>query len=225
MTDPMEFATLPATLKLVAADIADVDLARDRNTLRRKFKAADIFLTEIIGSSRDPYPTVNKASRDSWSTRELAVIRVREGINNGTFAIFFRDPQSGLLIQVAPEDLCRAVYCEEIMRGGVVRAAAGESIEKYRGWEALTKTVSVKQWRAAEKSRRPAADEAKCRAWLLEAMLANPTRSIKAKLEWQTEARQLFGVTVRAFNRAWRSAIEESGSTWNRAGAPRKPLQ
>jgi hypothetical protein len=222
---PMQFATLPATLKLVTADIAEVDLERGRNTLHRKFKAADFFLTDVIGNSRDPYATVNKASRDYWSTRELAVTRFQNGINKGAFEIFFRDPQSGSIIKVAPEDLCGAVYCEEIMRGGVVRAAARENIEKYRGWDALTKVASVKQWRAAEKLRRPAADEGKCQAWLFAGMLASPYQKIKAKREWRIEATRLFGVTVRAFNRAWSSAIEASGSTWDQSGAPHKSSQ
>jgi hypothetical protein len=225
MTDLMEFETLPAALKLVATNIAEVDLARGRDALSRKFEVADFFLADVIGSSRDPYATVNKASRDSWSTRELAIIKFQSGVNKGGIEIYFRDPGSSSLIKIAPGDLCGAVYFEEITRGGVVRAAAGESIEKYRGWDALTKADSVRRWSAAEKLRRPAADEGKCQAWLFAGMLASPYQKLKAKREWRIEATRLFGVNVRAFNRAWASAIEASGSTWDQSGAPHKSSQ
>jgi hypothetical protein len=82
---PMELTALPAAIKLFTGDIAEVDLDRGRDTIRSKFGAAGFFLTDVIGSSRDPYATVNKASRDYWSTREFAVIRFRNGINKGAF--------------------------------------------------------------------------------------------------------------------------------------------
>jgi len=49
-------------------------------------------------------------------------------------------------------------------------------------------------------------------------MLANPTRKVKAKPEWQEDAMRLFGVNVRAFNRAWKSAIKASGINVEQAG-------
>jgi hypothetical protein len=116
------------------------------------------------------------------------------------------------------------MYCEEIMRGGVVRATAGENIETYRGWDVLINPASLKRWRAAEKLRRPAADEGACRSWLLQAMRTSPNKKTKAKLEWRLEAQRRYGVTIRAFNRAWKFACKESGSTWDQAGAMNKSL-
>jgi hypothetical protein len=81
---------------------------------------------------------------------------------------------------------------------------------------------SVERWLAAEKSHRPAADESKCGAWLLEAMRASPKKKIGVKRDWWIKAKQLFGVSIQAFNRAWSSAVKMSGSNWDRRGAPRK---
>jgi hypothetical protein len=225
MIDPVELVTLPEALRLVVAAIADIDLARGRQSLRDKYEAMGFFLPEPSENSRDPFAKSNKQGSASWSQRELAVFGFQSAIVKGDVETYAQDPASGALFRLDSGDWRGAAFREETIRGGIIRASACESIEKHRGRIPLARTDSIRRWLAAEKSRRPAADEAKCRAWLLEAMLANPTRRIKAKLEWQKEAKQLFGVTVRPFNRAWRSAIEESGSTWGRAGAPRKPLQ
>jgi hypothetical protein len=172
----------------------------------------------VSQSSRDPYAKFNKESNDHWSKWELAVIRIHSANVKGEIETYVRDPASGAVIGLEPGDWRGAAFAEDIIRGGIVRASACESIEQYRGWVALTKAAPFRRWLADGKRRQPAADESKCRDWLLKAMLANPTRKVKAKPEWREDALRLFGVNVRAFNRAWESAIKASGSTWNKPG-------
>jgi hypothetical protein len=183
------------------------------------------FLPEASESSGGQFAKFNKESNDHWLKRESAVLKIESEMADGTIEIYVQNPQSGALIYLDPGDWRIAAFRDEIIRGGIVRASACESIEPYHGWPVLADEGSVRRSLAAGKSRRPAADEGKCQAWLLEAMLASPYQKIKAKPKWRIEATRLFGVTVRAFNRAWSSAIEASGSTWNLPGAPRKSAQ
>lgn len=81
---------------------------------------------------------------------------------------------------------------------------------------------SVERWLSEDKSRRPVADQSKCEAWLLEAMLASPMQKIGVKRDWWIKAKPRFGVSIRAFNGAWSSAVKASGSNWDQPGAPRK---
>ena len=162
--------------------------------MRDKYDAMGFFYPEVSQSSRDPYAKFNKESNDHWSKRELAVIRIHSANVKGEIETYVRDPASGAVIGLEPADWLGAAFAEDIIRGGIVRASACESLEQYRGWVALTKTDPFRRWLAEEKRRQPAADESKCRDWLLKAMLANPTRKVKAKCEWREEALRLFGV-------------------------------
>ena len=96
MTDPTEYRTLPAALRLAASDIADTDLARGRQTLRDKFEAMGLFYPEV--SESDPYAKLNKEGFDHWSKRELAVIRIHSAMMKGEIEIDVRDPVSGAIL-------------------------------------------------------------------------------------------------------------------------------
>jgi len=222
MNHPQKFMKVSAALNWIAARTSQTDVARWRPALREKYENMGFFLPEASASNGGQFAKFNKESSDTWSKQQVIILRMESAILEGKINTYARDPKTGSLFYVDPRDWEGAAYREESFRAGTFRASACESIEQYRGWDALAEMESLERWLAAEKSRRPAADEGECRAWLLEAMLVSPNRSIKAKREWRTEATQRFGVTVRAFNRAWRSAIEESGSTWDRPGAPRK---
>jgi hypothetical protein len=219
MTHPQKFMKLSAALNWVAAHTSQTDVARCRPKLREKYKMMGFFLPEASASNHGQFAKFNRESSDSWLKQQAIVLRMESAVLEGKFNTYARDPKTGALFYVDPRDWKDSAYREESFRGGTFRASACERIEQYRDWDALADIESLERWLAAEKCRRPAADEGTCRAWLLEAMLASPNRRIKAKREWRTEATRLFGVTVRAFNRAWRSAIEASGSTWNRPGA------
>jgi hypothetical protein len=225
MIGPVELITLPEALKLVIAHTSSADVARRRPTVRAEYEGMGFFLPEPSENSRDPFAKSNKQSSESWLQRELAVSRLKSACIAGAFGTFVVEPGSGFIITVDPADWRGATYGDEIVRGGVFRASACESLEPHRGKTARVKKHEVMRWLAAEKLRRPTADEGKCQAWLFAGMLASPDQKIKAKREWRIEATQLFGVSVRAFNRAWASAIEASGSTWDQSGAPHKSSQ
>ena len=216
MADPTEYRTLPAALRLAVSDIADTDLARGRQTLRDKFEAMGLFYPEV--SESDPYAKLNKEGFDHWSKRELAVIRIHSAMMKGEIEIDVRDPVSGAILGLEPGVWLGAAFVEDIIRGGIVRASACESLVPYRGWFSLTKAAPFRRWLADEKRRQPAADEGRCREWLLDAMLAKTTRKDRTKDEWREDASRRFGVNVRAFNRAWSFAIKASGSTWDKPG-------
>ncbi len=63
----------------------------------------------------------------------------------------------------------------------------------------------------------------RCKVWLADQMRASPARRPKSKAVYLAEARTEFGNSLpdRAFDTAWRWAIEETGaSNWSKAGRP-----
>jgi hypothetical protein len=63
----------------------------------------------------------------------------------------------------------------------------------------------------------------RCKVWLADQMKASPARRPKAKAMYLAEARTEFGESLpdRAFDTAWRLAIEETGAeNWSKAGRP-----
>ena len=64
--------------------------------------------------------------------------------------------------------------------------------------------------------------ERKCRKWLIQLMTAGPPE--KNKPEYEIEAKSEFGVSAKAFQRAWSVAVEETGNKdWNKPG--KKPIR
>jgi hypothetical protein len=225
MNHPQKLMKLSSALNWVAAHTSQTDVARRRPALREKYKRMGFFLPEASARNHGQFAKFDRESSDNWLKQQAIVLRMESAILDGKINTYAQDPKTGSLFYVDPRDWEGAAYREESFRAGTFRASACERIEQYRDWDALAEMESLERWLAAEKGRRPAADAGTCRAWLLEAMLASPNRRIKAKREWRSEATRLFGVSVRAFNRAWSSAIEASGSTWDRSGAPRKSSQ
>ena len=181
MTRPLKLMNLSAALNLVVADTSETDVARRRPALREKFERMGFFLPEASESRGDPIAKLNKKSSDSWLTRESAVLRMESAIADGKIEIYARDPKSDALFHVDSRDWKGAAYREQSLRGGTFRASACDSLEKYHGWDALADMESLERWLAEEKSRRPVADESKCRTWLLEAMLASPRQKIRSE--------------------------------------------
>ena len=66
------------------------------------------------------------------------------------------------------------------------------------------------------------AGEVGCFKWLVQRMRESPTGRQMAKGGYKVEAEQRFGVGVRAFNRQWDRAIEETGCwAWKTPGRPK----
>jgi len=64
-----------------------------------------------------------------------------------------------------------------------------------------------------------ASDETNCRVWL-ERLMRSETKAAP-KENYQNKAKEKFGVGVRAFNRSWAQAVENTGAdNWQRGGRP-----
>lgn len=64
--------------------------------------------------------------------------------------------------------------------------------------------------------------EKKCQEWLV-GMMQNSQLKKKIKAEYKLEAQDKYGIGIKAFNRAWSSAIERTNNVaWLRAGRPKK---
>src|SRR3954454_13098486 len=213
------YIKLSAALDEVAAHTSETDVARRLPALREKYRNMGFFLPEASASSPDRFASFNQKLSDHWLKREAGVLRLDCAILEGRIKTYARDPKTGAQYHVDRRDWKAAAFREESLRGGRFRTSAGERIEQYRDWDAVIDEASLGRWLATEKSRRPIADQRKFEALLLEAMRASPDQKNKTKCEWW-EASRRFGVSVRAFNRVWKSAIEASGSTWDRPGRP-----
>lgn len=219
MNYPQNYIKLSTALDEVAAHTSETDVARRLPALREKYTHMGFFLPEASASSPDRFASFNRKLSDHWLKQEAGVLRLDCAILEGKIKTYARDPKTGAQYHVDPRDWKAAACREETLRGGSFRASAGERIEQYRDWDAVIDEASLERWLASEKSRRPIADERKFEALLLEAMRASPDQKNKTKREWW-EASRRYGVSVRAFNRVWKSAIEASGSTWDRPGRP-----
>ena len=64
--------------------------------------------------------------------------------------------------------------------------------------------------------------EARCRRWLEEHIDASPHKRTKQKAKFMKEALAKFSISMRAFDRAWDSAIEnKNAAAWKKGGAPK----
>ena len=223
---PEGYTTLPAAVTLLAATIAEVDVARTRPR-RRQYDASGFLLPEAPSNEQsddDPFAArLHKDSVNSWEKRELAISKLQSALNTGELEVSVRDPESGARFTLEPADWRGAAFRDQIIRGGVIRSSACESIERHAGRRVLISKIDLERLLEARKRRRPAADEKKCADWLVEAMRASPNQRIKPKREWRLEAISQFGLSGRGFERAWRSALQESGATWDHPG--RAPIK
>ena len=218
---PEGFTTLPAAVTLLAATIAEVDVARTRPR-RRPYDAAGFLLLETPSndnSADDPFELrLHKDSLNGWGKRELAISKLQSGLNTGELEASVRIPESGVMFTLEPADWRGAAFGDQIIRGGVIRSSACEDIERHAGRRVLISKIDLERLIEAKKRRRPATDRKKCADWLVEAMRASPNQRIKPKREWRLEAISQFGLSGRGFERAWRSALQESGATWDHPG-------
>jgi hypothetical protein len=90
-----------------------------------------------------------------------------------------------------------------------------------RKWHKNRTLESVRQ--ATGKTSSTAAAETKCRKGLERLMAANPKNRSKTKDEYFAQAEAEFGVSRRGFDRAWATAIADTGANWDLPGAPKKP--
>jgi hypothetical protein len=64
--------------------------------------------------------------------------------------------------------------------------------------------------------------EENCYCWLVKEMRSHPEKRPKPKSDFFGIAKGKFTCSQRGFDRAWRRAVQETGSNWAKAGAPEK---
>jgi hypothetical protein len=158
------------------------------------------------------------------SKQDFAGVKLRVALQSGALAATVRDPGTRESFRLSQADLRFEASCEQIIRAGFIPASASGRFERHRGRTVLLATHDFEEWLTTEKKTWPEASrEDLCYHWLLREMRASPNDKGKIKTEWFEEAKAQFHVSEREFNRAWSSAITETGSNWNRHGAPRNP--
>jgi hypothetical protein len=93
--------------------------------------------------------------------------------------------------------------------GGPIEDFRDGPLAAYRGLYPYTDEVAFQKW-LKELSLPTAAGETECKKWLVQQMwdCARP----RGKDHYLKESQRRFRVSQRAFNRAWKSAIAETGS-------------
>jgi len=238
---PAGYATLDEALMRLAAHVAEQDVLLKKN--QRRLRSAFGFLPEETDDDRDAlgaWPPnlgddrgdldaekLHKTLRQgtlAWAKRQLAVWKLHEALGKGALASFVRDA-SGEMFRITPADWRAAVLARETIIGGVVRASAGELIERYAGRCVLIETAALDRLLREEKESRPQTASNDCLSWLMTAMRANPDKPPKTKAQYYVEADEQFGIgSKREFDRLWAQAKRNTGARW-RAGRPKKSLQ
>lgn len=235
MLDPIPtgFTTLPQAVRLLTSVVTDReieaaqrDLRKLRETLAESNQRADVvsrFMPpEDAGSQSLPEEDTDVVSPEEnvtgWNKRELAIVKMRSALHDGALIAFVRDPGSGEMFCLEPEDWRGAAFWQDIIRGGVIRSSACESIERHDGRRVLVEEESFNRWLAEAKKRLPAAAVNECQVWLEGEMRKNLKQNSRPKADWRREAGQKFAVSDRAFDRVWAHAVAETGSKWASPG-------
>jgi hypothetical protein len=97
--------------------------------------------------------------------------------------------------------------------GGPIEDCHDGPLADYRGLYPYIDEAAFDQWLAkilaADKKAATAAEECKCKQWLIDQMQNGPRG--RRKPDYLKEAQSLFWVTERGFNRMWDVAIAETG--------------
>ena len=230
MVDPIpeKFLTLPEAVTRVAANVSEITTELARKDFLKARQALGLSLPEAQpkeSADLDPYSQPRKEALTSWTKRELAIQELQLALRDGVLVAFVRDPATGTMFRLEPADWRGAMFREEIIRGGEIRALPSESIFRHNGRRVLIEEASFGRWQATAKNRQSASAFDACLVWLEREMRANPDRRGQSKREWRIDAKNKFNLTGRKFERAWQSAIHSTGATWGRPGAPRKSSQ
>jgi hypothetical protein len=205
---PVGYVGLDEALAQLAADNSDQEVYEERKRLKPA-AAGELSLAEL-----------------AWAKRELAITRLHIALRDGALIGFVRNPVSRELFRLTGTDWhSAAVFWREIIVGGIVRAAAGEEIERHEGRRVLLEASTLDVWLKKRMQRRPRAADNDCEAWLEAAMRASPERRPKPKDEWRKEAKEKFGLSGRAFDRLWAALLQSTGAKWGLSGAPSKLTQ
>lgn len=92
-------------------------------------------------------------------------------------------------------------------------------------WRCEIHAAQLDQFLRKQRRRRQGTSAAELAEKRFTSLLTEKMRGAKSgvKEDWLTTARDEFGMSIRAFNRCWKEAIERSGSKdWSQSGRPKK---
>jgi hypothetical protein len=213
---PVDCVTLPDVLDRLVGMTSDADVEAYLK------QTQDLFLAGFSLPPLDKQPPGVRESTTSWSKRELAVFRLRQGLCDGSLrALVYSNSER---FRLEPHDWRTASFIDRIVRGGFIYAGACESIGRHQGLRVLIRTTDFRRWLSAWRAAPAPALRPKqhdCFEWLQAQMLANPERAPKLQKQYFHEARDKFSVSQRLFKSIWKKALKASGAQW-RAGRPSK---
>ena len=226
MIDPIpeNFTTLTEAVARLTKEITDREIEAARRDVRRRSETLGYPPEEQSAATVDarPYATPRDEDIDNWTKRELAIQRLYSALLAGSVIAYVGDPDAGEFFRLESSDWRGSAFWEHTIRGGVIHASARESIERHDGRRVLIEDVEFGRWLAAERRPKPARNSDDCLSWLEQEMRASPDQKPKPKREWLSDAKAKFDISRRQFERIWDSAMQNTGASWNRPGAPRK---
>jgi hypothetical protein len=153
-----------------------------------------------------------------WLARHGACEEIKAAIAVGEFEVCNLDPFFRCVVKIPRSDLAAAAFFDEIVRGGIIRASAGESLERADGRHALIAEKDFDRWLRKLNPRKVA--RGLFYGWLERQMRDGPKE--KTKADYWREANQKFNLSARSFEQDWKACIAKTGSNWDRKGRPRK---
>jgi hypothetical protein len=157
----------------------------------------------------------------AWAKRELAIRKLHSALRDGALIGFIRHPVSSEWFRLTATDWHSVAFWRETILSGCVRASVCEEIDRHKERRVLIEVTAFDAWLKKMIQRRPQAADDDCQEWLEREMRSNPERT-QPKPWWLAQGQERFGVSGRAFDRAWAAALESTQAHWGDAGAPKK---
>jgi hypothetical protein len=220
---PMDYATLPDVVALVAGDFSNRDIGVRREKFERIHQITNDPIEEARSreSTEDPrFADILANGRKQWIKRNHAVEDTYEALCHGTLTAIVLG-SDGRFFRLEAVDWRGAAFWQQIIRGGFIRSSAGESIGRHEGKRVLILEAELSDWRAARKLSKPAPAAKACADWLEQKMHASPEHKPQSKPAYCRQAIDNFGVSGRQFDAIWESAIAKTGARWDRPGRPK----
>jgi hypothetical protein len=196
---PVGYTTLPEAVARLVAKLPDGDKANS-------------------SPCPEPYSQPRKEELSAWNKRERAIVELRKALQEDKLIGIVRDATSGIIFRIPGADWWQASYWREIILGGRIRAPESDRIACHAGQDVMIETTLFDEWLEHRTARETRADKKHCLDWLVGKMRESPDRTDKPKPEWLSEIKDKFGLSRRAAEHTWASALQMTGAKWGKAG-------
>ena len=156
---PEGYISLDEAVGPLTVDISDQELAEEQQCLESNLKTHQDHVKDRGKLERPPLVVT------LLTKRELALIQFHIALRDGELISLVRDPQTGQFFRLTSLDWWGAAFWREMIVGGVVRTAPGESIDRHKGSRILLKAAASDAWRQQRAQKRPQPAEVACAVW------------------------------------------------------------